>query len=54
MKNLKKKQEEITKQFEKIQKEVQQLEQIMAEKQAELLKLQGAHRLLEELQKDNK
>lgn len=45
------KQKEITEKFEAIQKEVIQLQQVIQEKQAELLRLQGEFRLLENLKK---
>ena len=52
--NYQQKQKEITEQFEKNQKEVQQLQQIITEKQTELLKLQGEFRLIEKLLKEEK
>ena len=52
--NLKQEQKKITEQFEKNQKEVQQLQQVITEKQAELLKLQGEFRLIEKLLKEKK
>lgn len=50
----KKKQKELTEQFEVIQKEIQQLQQTLSDKQQLLLKIQGKYELLEELIKVKK
>lgn len=54
MNNYETKKQEIEKMFETIHKEVQTLQQLLVEKQTELLKLQGEFRLLEKLEKETK
>ena len=52
--DIKNKIKETEEQFIEKQKKVAQLQQVIQEEQAKLLKLQGAYNILKELQKDNK